>query len=179
MKKDVIGLVTGLGSSLPFLRWIWTRWARKLEKRLKAHYKGRNDIEIIRVSSDGQGEKHLEGRIQLLAHDSRLGKVVLVGHSNGFRDALYIANRMKQIPVAYFAGIDMTLGEGKAVVSKNIKFIDEFKARYGTRETANFAVAYPKKLRYKDFKVNKGHTATANDKEVQDRIFSNITGVIR
>lgn len=176
MNNHII-MVTGLGSSLPWIGRIWTVWARKLEKRFETHYKGRKDVKITRVSADGKGEA---AALNLLRRDKTkgtLGKVAIIGHSNGFRDGLNMAATIKA-DVDYFAGIDMTLGEFGAEATNNIQLFHEFRAVYGTKENADFAKDFDMS-KYKQWSIRNFHTAAASDKFVQATIFNTIKGIIQ
>lgn len=172
-QQHYIGLITGLGSSLPGLGLVWTKWARSLQKRLAIHYFGRAEVKIMRVSSDGTSEKKFFDAVLNDHHTGRLGKVVGAGHSNGCRDWLFGAKSMyPKIGVNYLGLIDMTLGEFGAEAYGNINHLDEFHA---ILERVDFHPSFFESSSSHDyFKINKGHTAAANDKSVQDRIFNQI-----
>ena len=164
-------LITGLGSSL--VPWIWSRWAAKLEKALLALYKDRDDVLVLRASSDGLGEKRLFATAKDLFNNKALASLCIAGHSNGFRDGLLgCAQLYPEVKVNYFAGIDMALLDGVygAEAKGSIKVFDEFHAQL---EYANFHKSFksPKNVHHL-FEVKKGHTAAASDEFVQSRIFN-------
>lgn len=175
MNNHVI-LITGLGSSLPFIGRIWTAWAVKLEKRLKEHFKGSKDVIITRVSADLRGEDAALSKLRKDKTNDRLGKVCIVGHSNGFRDGLNISHAIGlDTPIDYFAGIDMTLGELGAKAYGNIQLFHEFHAKLAT---ANFDKSFDMDNHH-IWQINKGHTAAASDRFVQNKIFETITETIK
>ena len=177
MPRHHIGLITGLGSSVPGLGAIWTKWARSLQRRLKKHYKGRNDVVTHRVSSDGNGEKQFFDAVLTDAHAGNLGVVTGAGHSNGSRDWLFGAKMLypgTEIP--YLGLIDMTLGEYGAEAYGNIKVLDEF---HGVLETVDFHPSFAANGGVHNYmETGLGHTASANAKSVQDQIFNRITAII-
>ena len=159
---NYIVCLSGAGSSTWFFGRKFTKWARMLEKRFTAHYGSR--VEMILLSSDFNGEK------QLYALLKRLGKgdkIVILTHSNGFRDGLREIAKAK-VTVNYFAGIDMTLAEGNVKVTNYIKYFDEFHAKLNK---ANFAPDFKNIKNY--YQVKGSHVASASSKFVQDKIFDN------
>lgn len=162
---NYIILVTGLGSSIPFIGRIWTKWARKLEKAVTEQISG-DSVRIIHVSSDGAGEMKALNEVRAAIEDGSITSLQICGHSNGFRDGLNIAESVAPFPVNYFAGIDMTLGEFGAKATNNIQHFDEFHARL---EQANFANDFLMS-KHNYHKIDKGHTAAASDKFVQTKI---------
>jgi hypothetical protein len=169
----VIGLVTGLGSSLPLIGGIWTAWARKLEKRFDKKYPDDSDVVIIRCSSDGSGEAKLFNVIFRLHTQGLLGRVCIAGHSNGVRDSLIEIEKFyaNGITVDYMAAIDQALLDDffSSEAWGNILQLDEFHARL---EYVNIHSTFKKAKRpHRIYEVKKGHTAAASDPFVQDRIF--------
>lgn len=170
----IIVLLTGLGSSFPLVGWFLTRWATKLKKRINKKYENRNDVMVIVASSDGRGEQAAHDFIRNEFISGKIKTLTIVGHSNGFRDGLKMAANISPNSVDYFAGIDMTLGEFRAMATNNIKRFHEFHAML---ETADFAPDFDKR-KHKYWPINKGHTAAASDKFVQDKIFNTINSTI-
>lgn len=162
-------LITGLGSSIPFIGRIWTKWARTLEKAVRREI-NEVDVRIIRVSSDGSGEMKALNEVRKAIQEKTIKSLQICGHSNGFRDGLNMAESIAPFPVKYFAGIDMTLGEFGAKATSNIQRFDEFHAKL---QTADFASDFDSSKHFYH-KVNKGHTAAASDKGVQETIKSMI-----
>lgn len=179
MTRSHIVLIAGLGSSIAWPFNPWSAWARKMQKRFSDHYKGRKDVVIWALSADGSGEKRAFDAIIADHQKGLLDKVCGGGHSNGDRDFLRGNERLyaRGIQVPYGFGIDMTLGEFGAEVFGNIRVYEEF---HGVLETADFHPSFKQtggKHIYHETKV--GHTASANLQWVQNRIFDNITGVIK
>lgn len=179
MTNHVI-FITGLGSSLPFIGCIWTAWARKLEKRFRKHYGRRADTQYTRVSSDGKGEQKALDILRRARDRKMLGKVCIIGHSNGFRDGLLIAADIRA-KVDYFAGIDMTLDDDDVEVPANVRLFHEFHA---ILKKAVLSKGFKSQGRDWEFwQINKGpvmpHTRAASDKFVQGMIFKTITGIIK
>lgn len=169
----VVGLITGLGSSLPFFGWLWTAWARKLQKRLEGKYGKDSDVLIIRCSSDGSGEANLFRTIFQLHKDGLLGVLCLVGHSNGVRDGLIEVEKLypQAVPVHYFAGIDQALLDDffSSEAWGNILTLEEFHARL---EYINIHETFVRnKRKHILHEVKAGHTASASLPFVQDTIF--------
>lgn len=183
MTRNHIILITGLFSSIPILGYVWTVWARMLQKRLTKHYAGRVDcgirtgVIIHRVSADGRGEKKAFDAVRLDRKRGVLGKVAIVGHSNGFRDGLRGAELLHPLTeVCFFAGIDMTLGENGAEVFGNISNFIEF---HGVLEYADLHKSFhPTPKNYSLRETERGHTASASLAWVQDIIFRGITSRI-
>lgn len=176
MSRHHIVLITGLGSSLPVIGAIWTAWARKMEKRFRKHYRGRKDVTVTRVSADLTGEARALDLLRKDIRSGQAGRICIAGHSNGFRDGLLIAEALRPYPVAYFAGIDMTLGDGNAKVTGNIKLLHEFHAVLGW---AKIGDSFKKTAAtYRDWQINKGHTRAASDRLVQDTIFRTMVETI-
>jgi len=167
-------LITGLGSSIPFIGRIWTAWARKLENRFKAHFKGRKDITITRVSADGNGEAKALNLLRRDKTNGTLGKVAIIGHSNGFRDGLNMAASIRNSPIDFFGGIDMTLGEFGAQAYGNIKLFHEYHAQLAY---ADFHHTFDKSNHH-IWEIRKDHTAAASDRFVQNNIFENVVKVM-
>ena len=167
-------IITGLGSSIPFIGRIWTAWARKLEDRFNAHFKGRKDITIKRVSADGNGEAKALNQLRRDKTNGTLGKIAIIAHSNGFRDGLNMAASIRNSPVDFFAGIDMTLGEFGALAYGNIKLFHEYHAQLAY---ANFHHTFDKSNHH-IWEIRKGHTAAASDLFVQNNIFGNVVNVM-
>jgi hypothetical protein len=184
MKRSHICLIAGLGSSILWPVNPWSAWARKLKSRFEGHYTAhgvirRPDIVIWAVSADGSGEKKMFDTIIADHQKGLLDTVCGGGHSNGDRDWLRGAERLyaRGIQIPYGFGIDMTLGEFGAEVFGNHRVYEEF---HGVLETADFHPSFKQSgsvHRYHETKV--GHTASANLQWVQDRIFDNITKVIK
>ena len=179
MKRSHIVLIAGLGSSILWSVNPWSAWARKMQQRFEAHYKGRPDVKIWALSADGSGEKRAFDAITSDHQKGQLGTVSGGGHSNGDRDFLRGAERLyaRGIQIPYAFGIDMTLGEFGAEVFGNIRVYEEF---HGVLETADFHPSFKQSggiHRYHETKA--GHTASANLQWVQNRIFDSITGVIK
>ena len=178
MKRNHIVLIAGLGSSMFWSVNPWSAWARKMQKRFEAHYKGRQDVKIWAVSADGAGEKQAFDAIVADHQKGFLDTVCGGGHSNGDRDFLRGNERLyaRGIQVPYAFGIDMTLGEFGAEVFGNIRIYEEF---HGVLETADFHPSFKQsggQHLYHETKV--GHTASANQAWVQDRIFHSIKKAI-
>jgi hypothetical protein len=179
MKRSHIVLIAGLGSSIAW-RWNpWSAWARKMQARFDAHYKGRPDVKVWAVSADGAGEKPAFDAIVSDHQKGQLGTVAGGGHSNGARDWLRGGERLYargiQIPFGFV--IDMTLGEFGAEAFGNMRILEEF---HGVLETADFHPSFKQSgcsHRYHETKA--GHTASANLKWVQDRIFAGVTEAVK
>ena len=168
-----IVLITGLGSSIPWFGYFWTRWARKLQKRLEKFYALRKDVTIHRVSADGRFERKAFDAIRADRRKGRLGDIAIVGHSNGFRDGLRQAEALyPHTPIRYFAGIDMTLGEFGALAYGNIEYLDEF---HGVLQRADFHASFRQNKRIHRYQETKAaHTASASLPWVQNHIFKQI-----
>lgn len=175
---NYIVIITGLGSSI--FCW-WRNWAKWYERECRILFP---DARIIVVSSDGRLERRAEERIQ------NARKLVMIGHSNGFRDGLLIMKRNPFLRCNYFAGIDMALGAHGVYVPSNVEVIDEFHAKLAyvnTYAEANnihtvFEVTRREGLQMggtSPRSANKGHTAAASDRHVRSRIISMIKGVLK
>lgn len=165
-------LLSGLGSSVPFLAPWFKGWANKLEKRLA--YSPGQGIIVWNLSADGAGEKPA---LSAILNDPRLGGVILVGHSNGARDILFMAEVLYRtgIAVKYAACLDMTLAEYGAKACGNIEFLDEFHARL---ERVDFDESFVKNpANYKLWEVKGGHISMASSPAVQNRLFTKITEI--
>lgn len=170
-------LLSGLGSSIPFFGSFFRRWAKTLEKRLAIS--PLTGTLVWELSSDGTGEKVALDRILDDHRRGILKKVILVGHSNGARDILFIAKVLYQlqIPVHYAACLDMTLGEFGAEAYGNIKFLDEFHARL---EKVDFHPSFQKSAaNYRYWEVGGSHVGMASSKTVQDRLVVKIKETLR
>lgn len=187
--KNHIILVCGLGSSILFF---FKAWARDLENMLTRHYgKERlgRDIKIWVVTADGLGERKAIEAVIADHQAGRLANVTIAGHSNGGRDG---PARMSQrlfnlkggpVSIPYAAVIDMTAGEFGAVVYGNVAVLDEFWA--GLQKT-DFHPSFKKPKNVHNFfdldkisKKNIFHIPSASLPFVQDRIFQQITAVIK
>lgn len=169
-------LLTGLGSSM--FPWIWSRWAAKLERDLLARYESRDDVLVLRASSDGTGEKRLFATVEDLHKNKALASLCIAGHSNGFRDGLIGTKQFyPEVKVNYFAGIDMALLAGTfgAEAKGNVLVFDEFHAQLAYADLHN--TFKPPRNRHTLFEVRKGHTAAASDPFVQERIFTQFVRV--
>lgn len=164
-------LISGLGSSLPLFGGRYRKWAKQLQARLgKLEY-----TSIYEVSSDGAGEKPA---LQAILRDKMPGKIIIVGHSNGARDALFMTEILfrAKLKVNYVACLDMTLGEFGAKAFGNIQFLDEFHARL---ETVDFDKTFvPNGANYHKWEIDRGHVAMASDERVQNRLYQKITEVL-
>lgn len=164
-------LISGLGSSLSFFGARYRAWARKLEKRLGPL----PWTTVYEVSSDGSGEKDA---LQAIVKDKARGRVIIIGHSNGARDGLFMATMFHymNIKVDYFASLDMTLGEFGAEAHGNIQYLDEFHARL---QTVDFHPSFkPSAANYHKWEINSGHVAMASHPTVQDRIYKKVKEVL-
>ena len=175
-----IGLMAGLGSSPLWEINPWSKWARKLKKRFNKFYEGRNDVKIYAFSSDFSFEKPFFRAVRDDYEKGNLGTLTGAGHSIGSAEWLLQAEALySQIDIPYLGLIDMTRGDEAIFGAKaygNIKFLDEF---HGKLETIDFHPSFEKNGSiHKYHEINKGHTATANDKKVQNRIFKQITQLI-
>lgn len=145
-------------------------WADMLEASLPPY----KDTKVWNLSADGMGEKPA---LQAIMRDNNRKKVILIGHSNGARDVLFMAETLyhADIPVHYLASLDMTLGEFGAEAFGNIKFLDEFHARL---EKVDFDKSFKKTgANYSYWQVYKpgtnrpaGHVEMARQDEVQQRL---------
>lgn len=180
MKQHYIGLMAGLGSSPLWSINPWSKWTRKLEKRFTQFYAGREDVKIHAFSSDFSLEKPFFRTVRDDYEAGNLGILTGAGHSIGSAEWLLHAEALyPKIEIPYLGLIDMTKGDETVFGAKaygNIKFLDEF---HGILETIDFHPSFEEKgNKHKYHEINKGHTATANDKGVQDRIFKKITKLI-
>jgi hypothetical protein len=179
MKRNHVVLIAGMGSSIAWRINPWSAWARKMQKRFEAHYKGRPDVKIWALSADGSGEKQAFDAIIADHQKGLLDTVSGGGHSNGDRDWLRGCERLyaRGILIPYGFGIDMTLGEFGAEVMGNHRVYEEF---HGVLQTADFHPSFKQSGGihiYHETKV--GHTASANLQWVQDKIFAGVTGAIK
>lgn len=168
-------LLSGLGSSLPFLSWFFQAWARKLAKRLGPL----PGTTVWQLSSDGAGEKPATVAILRDFERGRLGRVVLVGHSNGARDILFMAQAFYNagISVRYAATLDMTLNELGVLAYPNIQYLDEFHARL---EKVDFHPDFRRTgANYHYWEIDSGHVAMASTEEVQQRLATKIVEALR
>jgi hypothetical protein len=172
MKIHMIGYMAGLTSSFLWRFNPFSSWARKLHARTSKHYAGRKDVQVYSFSADGKGERAFFDKVWELHKQGLLAGVYGGGHSNGARDWLLAAKSMPRIQVDYLGLIDMALFDDVfgAVAGANIEHIDEF---HGVLEYVNYGKDFKGTKTLQETKV--GHTASANQKWVQDRIFDQIT----
>jgi len=169
--KNYVILVTGLLSSFPLFSWWFKSWARKLKKRINKKYP---DVEVVVVTSDGRRAVHnVWLKLRTDAENRRLGKVVICGHSNGYRDGLFLADDIYPHQVEYFGGIDLTLADNDVEVPGNVKVFDNFHA------TLTEAPKFSKKFKgeYTKFKIDDSHIGSASNRFVQDKMFTQIRRV--
>ena len=174
--KHYIGLMAGLGSSPLWEYNPWSKWARTMEERLKNHFDGRPDIQIKAFSSDFAFDKPFFRQVRDSFDEGELGILTGAGHSVGSAEWLLHAEALyPQVDIPYLGLIDMTKGDEAIFDAKaygNIKYLDEF---HGVLETIDFHPSFDKdENTHKYHEIGKGHTETANDKNVQDRIFDQI-----
>jgi len=164
--SDHLVLLSGLASSLPLIGRRYTAWARQLDASLTLP----SSVKRWVLSSDGAGEKPALSAILADHRKGLLGTVVFIGHSNGARDTLFMAETLYSIgiEVRYAATLDMTLGEFGAKAFGSIKELDEFHARL---QTVDFDPSFKKNAStYHKFEIDKGHVAMASDPFVQSRL---------
>ena len=136
------------------------------------------DTVIHQLSSDWFFEKPALEAILDDHENGTLGKVILVGHSNGARDILVMARTFynMKIPVHYAACLDMTRNPRGAQAYGNIEFLDEFHAKL---KKVRFHDTFDKTDKtYGYHKVEADHISMASEKSVQDRMFVKISQVM-
>ncbi len=174
-------LVCGWWSSVIFLFKLWAK--RLLNNHLKPIFGDRIGADIIVwiVSSDFWGEKKAFDAVMRDAKAGRLGKVIIVGHSNGARDGPARGSRRLAehgVEIQYAAVIDMTLAEFGAKVHGNVLLLDDFHARL---ETADLDDSFTSAGReYNLYELDEiegrlvGHTEAASLPFVQESIAKRI-----
>lgn len=174
---DHIVLLSGAGSSVPFLRCRFRAWAKKLAARIP-QYRPETGVIVHELSSDGDGEKSAIVQILREEMEGRLRRVILCGHSNGARDVLFMAETFynANIVVDYVACLDMTLAEWGAKAFGNIMFLDEFHAQLQTVDFDKSFIKTPHN--YRKWEVMGGHVGMASSETVQNRLVEKITEVL-
>lgn len=113
-------MVTGLGSSIPFIgKWLFQGWTKKIINKLrwKLSVEEYNSISHSIISSDGNDAKWITKEINYIKV-SEPKFIIIAGHSNGYRDGLKLAEHIglafnNKRKVDIFIGIDMTLAFDK------------------------------------------------------------------
>lgn len=173
MTRNHVVLLSGWFSS-----WFPSRykaWAVKLESKLVLP----ENTKVWNLSSDGAGEKPALKAILKDHREGKLGTIIIGGHSNGARDALFMIETLHGlgIRVKYAFSLDMTLGEMGCEAFGNIQFLDEFHAKL---QYVDFDKSFKKSAaNYKLWEIIKGHVAMASDAFVQQRLKIKIEEALR